>query len=75
MPCMGPEPTITEFERAKTIHALHRAATVIGGTGVTRLKLKISAVKTAIGVCGRANLEASAFSVPWTKLREILRRY
>jgi hypothetical protein len=30
MPHVGFEPTIPVFERAKTVHALHRAATVIG---------------------------------------------
>jgi hypothetical protein len=30
MPLVGFEPTIPEFERAKTVHALDRAATVIG---------------------------------------------
>jgi hypothetical protein len=30
MPRVGFEPTIPAFERAKTIHALDRAATVIG---------------------------------------------
>jgi hypothetical protein len=30
MPCVGFEPTISVFELAKTIHALYRAATVIG---------------------------------------------
>jgi hypothetical protein len=30
MPQVGFEPTITAFERAKTVHALDRAATVIG---------------------------------------------
>jgi hypothetical protein len=30
MPWVGFEPTIPAFKRAKTIHALHRAATVIG---------------------------------------------
>jgi hypothetical protein len=30
MPRLGFEPTIPEFERAKTVHALDRAATVIG---------------------------------------------
>jgi hypothetical protein len=30
MPRMGIEPTIPVFERAKTVHALDRAATVIG---------------------------------------------
>jgi hypothetical protein len=31
MPRVGFEPTIQVFERAKAIHALDRAATVIGG--------------------------------------------
>jgi hypothetical protein len=30
MPWVGFEPTIPEFERAKTVHALDRAAIVIG---------------------------------------------
>jgi hypothetical protein len=30
MPQVGSEPTIPVFERAKTVHALDRAATVIG---------------------------------------------
>jgi hypothetical protein len=30
MPLLGFEPTITAFKRAKTIHAINRAATVIG---------------------------------------------
>jgi hypothetical protein len=30
MPRVGFEPTIPAFERAKTVHALDRAATVIG---------------------------------------------
>jgi hypothetical protein len=30
MPLVGFEPTIPEFERAKTVHALDGAATVIG---------------------------------------------
>jgi hypothetical protein len=30
MPSMGFEPTISVLERAKTVHALDRAATVIG---------------------------------------------
>jgi hypothetical protein len=30
MPLVGLEPTIPAFERAKTVHALDRAATVIG---------------------------------------------
>jgi hypothetical protein len=31
MPCVGFEPTIPVFERARTVHALDRALTVIGG--------------------------------------------
>jgi hypothetical protein len=31
MPRIGFEPTIPVFERAKTVHALDRAATEIGG--------------------------------------------
>jgi hypothetical protein len=30
MPCVGFELTIPAFERAKTVHAVDRAATVIG---------------------------------------------
>jgi hypothetical protein len=30
MPLVGLEPTISAFERAKTVHALDRAAAVIG---------------------------------------------
>jgi hypothetical protein len=33
MPLVGFEPTIPAFERAKTVHALDRAATVIGEMG------------------------------------------
>jgi hypothetical protein len=35
MPWVGFEPTIPEFERAKTVHALERAATVIGTKATT----------------------------------------
>jgi hypothetical protein len=31
MPWVGLQPTIPVFERAKTVHALDRAANVIGG--------------------------------------------
>jgi hypothetical protein len=30
MSCVGFEPTIPAFERAKTVHVLHRSATVTG---------------------------------------------
>jgi FAD synthase len=33
MPSVGFEPTIPAFERAKTVHALDRASTVIGRYG------------------------------------------
>jgi hypothetical protein len=35
MPLVGFELTITAFERAKTVHASDRAATVIGSEGFT----------------------------------------
>jgi hypothetical protein len=35
MPKVRFEPTIPVFERAKTVHAIDRAATVIGCTGNT----------------------------------------
>jgi hypothetical protein len=34
MPWVGFEPTISVFEQAKTVHALDRAVTVIGGVYV-----------------------------------------
>jgi hypothetical protein len=34
MPRVGFEPTIPAFERAKTVHVLHCAATVIGHTAI-----------------------------------------
>jgi hypothetical protein len=34
MPLMGFEPTVPVVKRAKTVHALDRAATVIGSTVV-----------------------------------------
>jgi hypothetical protein len=44
MPRKGFEPTIPAFERAKTLHALDRAATVIGRlvTKCINFKLKMS---------------------------------
>jgi hypothetical protein len=39
MPQVRFEPTIPVFERAKTVHALDRAATVIGVSGNNRLLL------------------------------------
>jgi hypothetical protein len=38
MPRVRFEPTIPVFERAKTCHALGRAAAVIGGTNIYRCK-------------------------------------
>jgi hypothetical protein len=40
------EPTIPLCEQAKTIHALGRAATVIGVTTIRNLKKQISFVET-----------------------------
>jgi hypothetical protein len=40
MPRVGFEPTIPEFERAKAVHALDRAATVIGSLPLFEQKYK-----------------------------------
>jgi hypothetical protein len=51
MPRVGSEPTIPVFERAKTIHALERTATVIGRLSVWySLKTHINTVATAVSV-------------------------
>jgi hypothetical protein len=39
MPQVGFEPTIPVFERAKIVHALNGAATVIGTTTIQNLKI------------------------------------
>jgi hypothetical protein len=39
---VGVEPTIPVFERAKMVHALDRAATVIGTNKYKRLKIYIT---------------------------------
>jgi hypothetical protein len=41
MPCVGFERTITASERAKTVHALDRSATVTGMVCFTMLEFKI----------------------------------
>jgi hypothetical protein len=38
MPGVGLEPTVPAFERAKTVHALDRAATVIGKPEMAEVK-------------------------------------
>jgi hypothetical protein len=40
MPLLGFEPTIPLFERAKTVHALDRPATVVGSSCTVLLKLE-----------------------------------
>jgi hypothetical protein len=49
MPQVGLEPTIPVFERAKTVHALDRAATVIGNCSLTQLKNAAHQNKTSPG--------------------------
>jgi hypothetical protein len=44
MPQVGFEPMIPVFERAKTVHTCHRAATVIGTLTFTILKKEDKAV-------------------------------
>jgi hypothetical protein len=41
MPLVGFEPTIKAFERAKTVHALDRAATTIGGKQFHSTKIPV----------------------------------
>jgi FAD synthase len=40
MPRVGLEPTIPDFERSETVHALDRAATVIGNKIIYTLKIE-----------------------------------
>jgi hypothetical protein len=50
MPPVGFEPTISALERAKTVQALDRAATVIGSiVALTFLKRKVVHVLTSLG--------------------------
>jgi hypothetical protein len=42
MPCVGFEPMILAFKRAKAVHALDHEATVIGFVSFHRLKRKIT---------------------------------
>jgi hypothetical protein len=44
MPLVGFEPTIPAFERAKTFHALDRAATVIGSDLLGRYLISFSGI-------------------------------
>jgi hypothetical protein len=46
MPCVGFETTMPMFERAKAVHALDRAATVIGGLPPTDLAFKTISLRT-----------------------------
>jgi hypothetical protein len=48
MPCVGFEPTVPASERAKTVHALHRSATV---TGVSVVPVK-KCIANPITGCG-----------------------
>jgi hypothetical protein len=45
MPLVGFEPTIPAFERAKTVHALDRSATVIGPSYISPYEIKIEFVR------------------------------
>jgi hypothetical protein len=59
MPCVGFEPTIPAFERAKTVHALDRAAAVIGNA-----IYNAAAVITAMNNRKRKTDWGSLFTVP-----------
>jgi hypothetical protein len=47
MPRVGFEPTIPVFERAKNVHAVDRAATVIG-----TVKLRMQIASVVVAGCG-----------------------
>jgi hypothetical protein len=51
MPGVGFEPTIPMFERAKTVHALGRAANVIGTSCCNILKLHILLTECICVLC------------------------
>jgi hypothetical protein len=49
MPQLGFDPTIPVFQRAKTVHALDRAAIVIGSEGTyTWIKDSVSSVSSCL---------------------------
>jgi hypothetical protein len=57
MPWVGFEPTILGFERAKTVHALDRAATVIGEGRLINIKLEGSWKQTVVSNRSRGTEE------------------
>jgi hypothetical protein len=48
MPQLGFEPTIPGFERAKTVHALDRVATVIGKVQFSNVYFMLRAIGIAV---------------------------
>jgi hypothetical protein len=84
MPQVGSEPTIPVFERAKTVHALDRVATVIGSLKVTSLELEIVTLRIPYNNCaslytifvlpreGRRNVEQSAAETGNLYIRSIV---
>jgi hypothetical protein len=66
MPLVGFEPTVPVFERPKTIHALYRAAIVVGCvTMYTKFNLSrfaLSEGKLAISVCSPRNVKTDGHS-------------
>jgi hypothetical protein len=54
MPRMGFEPTIPVFERAKTVHALDRAATVFGSYKTAKFVAMGSSVSSRLSMILRS---------------------
>jgi hypothetical protein len=58
------EPAITVFERAKTVHALDRAATVFGPITITIIKIATATIimwTTVINIIGIINSNFSQY--------------
>jgi hypothetical protein len=58
MPRVGFEPTIPAFERAMTVHALGRAATVIGNTLSRSTYLKCCNITNRLAVAATVSLNS-----------------
>jgi hypothetical protein len=63
MPSAGFEPMIPAFERAKTVHGLDRAATVIGKTLVTSILNSKAASKPVTTISDEDRLKRNKISV------------
>jgi hypothetical protein len=78
MPCVGFEPTIQASERAKTVHALERSATVTGADmlcDILSFKLCFSHTRNVISASKYVQLNNTFISHPCLNLFIITRTY